>query len=112
MIDGRRVPAPFSARGGSKGLPRKNVRLLGGRPLVDWPIAAARAAAVVDRVVLSTDDAAIAECGLAAGADVPFMRPASLAADTASSMDVVLHALDEVAKTDPPYAFVAMLEPT
>jgi len=112
VIDGRRVLALIPARGGSKGLPRKNVRPLGDRPLVAWPIQAALASTLVDRVVLTTDDAEIAECGRAAGADVPFMRPAALAADAASSMDVVLHALDELAKTDSPYAYIAMLEPT
>lgn len=112
MIDGRRVLALVPARGGSKGLPRKNVRPLGGKPLVAWPIEAALASTLVDRVVLTTDDEEIAECGRAAGADVPFMRPPALAADTASSIDVVFHALEELAKTDPPYDYIVLLEPT
>lgn len=112
MIDGKRVLALVPARGGSKGLPRKNVRSLGGRPLVAWPIRAALESRLVDRVILSTDDEEIAECGRAAGADVPFIRPAELAADSASSMEVVIHALDEVARTDPAYDYIVMLEPT
>lgn len=69
------------ARGGSKGLPRKNVKMLAGRPLISWPIKAALASPVVDRVLVSTDDVHIAECARAAGADVPFLRPAEFAED-------------------------------
>lgn len=112
MIDDHRVLALVPARGGSKGLARKNVRSLGWRPLVAWPIGAALASSFVDRVVLTTDDAEIARCGRDAGADVPFMRPAALATDAASSADVVLHALDEIARTDDAYDYVVMLEPT
>ena len=108
MIGGQRVLALITARGGSKGLPGKNVRPLGGRPLVAWSVAAARASRYVDRVVLSSDDAAIQEAARAAGADVPFTRPAALASDTATSLDVVNHALDQL----PGFDLLVLLQPT
>mgnify|MGYP003700703691 CR=1 FL=1 len=86
--------AVIPARGGSKAIPRKNVRPLAGRPLLAWSIAAARAARLVDRVVVSTDDAEIAEAARAAGAEVPFLRPAELAGDEVHSVHAVLHAVD------------------
>lgn len=112
MIDGKRVLALVPARGGSRGLPRKNMRPLAGRPLVAWPVVAAIGASVVDRVIVSTDDAEIAAAAKAAGADVPFMRPAELATDTASSMMVVRHALDMLVSAGDRYDYVVMLEPT
>ncbi|MBT0963465.1 acylneuraminate cytidylyltransferase family protein [Denitromonas iodatirespirans] len=81
------------ARGGSKGLPRKNIKHLAGRPLIDWPIKAALASGVVDRVFVSTDDAQIAECARAAGADVPFLRPAELAQDLTTTEATLQQAL-------------------
>ncbi|HEY2326956.1 MAG TPA: acylneuraminate cytidylyltransferase family protein [Gaiellaceae bacterium] len=81
------------ARGGSKSIPLKNIKPLGGRPLIEWCLAAIAASGVVDRTVVSTDDERIAEIARAAGADVPFRRPAELAADTTPSVDVVEHAL-------------------
>ena len=112
MIGGKRVLALIPARGGSKGLPRKNVRLLAGRPLVSWPIAAAAGASVVDRVIVSTDDAEIAAAARDAGADVPFPRPDELASDTASSMAVVRHALGMLAAAGDRYEYIILLEPT
>lgn len=82
------------ARGGSKGLPGKNTRLLGGRPLLAWTARAIAASGVPARAVLSTDDPAIAEVGRAHGLEAPFLRPAGLATDTAGSFEVVEHALD------------------
>ncbi|KAA3652787.1 MAG: acylneuraminate cytidylyltransferase family protein [Proteobacteria bacterium] len=81
------------ARGGSKGLPRKNVKRLAGRPLISWPIKAALASRVVDRVFVSTDDPEIAECARAAGADVPFLRPAEFAADLTTTEATLQQAL-------------------
>lgn len=89
-----RLLAVIPARGGSKRLPGKNIRPLGGRPLISWSIeAASRLAAVCDTLV-TTDDARIAEVATAAGALVPWLRPADLATDTAGSAEVCLHALD------------------
>jgi CMP-N,N'-diacetyllegionaminic acid synthase len=82
------------ARGGSKGLPGKNTRLLGGLPLLAWTARAIAASGVAARAVLSTDDPAIAEVGRGHGLEVPFLRPAALATDTAGSFEVVEHAVD------------------
>ena len=81
------------ARGGSKSIPLKNVKPLGGRPLIEWCLRAIAQSGVADRTVVSTDDERIADVARAAGADVPFLRPAELAADTTPSIDVVEHAL-------------------
>lgn len=91
-----RVIAAIFARGGSKGVPRKNVRPLQGVPLIGWAIRAARGVARVERVVVSTDDDEIAEVALAFGAEVPFLRPAALASDTASEWLAWQHLLDQV----------------
>jgi CMP-N,N'-diacetyllegionaminic acid synthase len=106
-----RVLGVVPARGGSKGIPGKNIAPLGGRPLVAWTAEAALASSLA-RTVLSTDDEAIAAAGRAAGLDVPFLRPAELAGDRAESIDVVLHALDAVEPTDGPYDAVMLLQPT
>jgi CMP-N-acetylneuraminic acid synthetase len=99
------------ARGGSKRVPRKNLRLLGGKPLLNWTIDAALAATSLDRVILSTDDAEIAATATAAGCDVPFMRPPELATDTATSADVVRHALAAIDATAT-FSRLVLLQPT
>ncbi|MEY2740063.1 MAG: cytidylyltransferase domain-containing protein [Ilumatobacteraceae bacterium] len=90
-----RTLAVVLARGGSKGLPDKNLRLLAGEPLVARPIRHALESGVVDDVVLSTDSERIAEAGRAAGAQVPFVRPAELAGDLATTESGLRHALLE-----------------
>ncbi len=87
------------ARGGSKGVPRKNVRLVRGKPLISWTIEQARNAAEHLRIVVSTDDDEIAEIARTAGAEVPFIRPSHLAGDSTSTEAVVLHALSELGAT-------------
>jgi CMP-N-acetylneuraminic acid synthetase len=89
-----KVLALIPARGGSKGLPRKNVLPLDGHPLIAWSIAAGQQAATVGRVVCSTDDAEIAEVATRYGAEVPFMRPAELAQDDTLDLPVFQHALE------------------
>lgn len=102
------------ARGGSKGLPGKNIRPLLGKPLIGWTIETAlkAAKAVEGKVVVSTDDKAIADTAVAFGADVPFIRPAHLAEDSSSSVDVVLHALDFFENRNEIFDYVCMLEAT
>jgi CMP-N-acetylneuraminic acid synthetase len=112
MIAGKRVLALVPARKGSKGLPLKNVRMLHGKPLLQWPIAAARASRYVDRVVISTDDAQFAELGRAAGADAPFLRPPEFATDTAPSIAFIEHALDTLEAAGDRYDYLVLLEPT
>ncbi len=112
MIDGKRVLAVVPARRGSKGLPLKNIRPLGGKPLLAWPIQAARQSQHVDRVIISTEDAEFAAIAQAAGADAPFLRPAALASDTSPSIDFLLHALDALEAGGDRYDYLALLEPT
>jgi CMP-N-acetylneuraminic acid synthetase len=102
-----------TARGGSKRLPGKNLMPFAGRPLLVHAIEAARGCRAIDRVVLSTDAVEIADVARSAGCEVPFLRPASLATDAATSMDVVFHALDWLEKEANyrPWA-VALLQPT
>jgi CMP-N-acetylneuraminic acid synthetase len=100
--------ALIPARGGSKGVPRKNIRDLLGRPLLAWSIEAANQAARVDRIVVSTEDEEIADVARAWGADVPFLRPSELAQDDTPGMEPVLHALSEL----PQYDWVLLLQPT
>lgn len=101
------------ARGGSKGIPRKNIADLGGKPLIAWTIAAARSAIGLDRVIVSTDDPEIAATARQQGAEVPFLRPPELAGDAAAALPVIRHAL-EWAQTEAAlhYDAIAYLQPT
>lgn len=108
MIGGRSVLALITARGGSKGVPGKNILPIGGKPLIQWTIDAARASRYIDRLILSSDDAAIMAAAAAGGCEVPFRRDASLASDTASSIEVVVDALERM----PGYDIVVLLQPT
>lgn len=112
MINGKRVLAIVPARKGSKGLPLKNIRPFAGKPLLAWPIAAARSSSYVDRVIISTDDQSFADIAVAHGAEAPFLRPAELASDTAPSLGFILHALDTLAANGETYDYVVLLEPT
>jgi len=103
--------AIIPARGGSKGIPRKNLARLGGRPLIAWTIEAVRKVAGV-RVVVSTDDEEIAAAALQEGAEVPFLRPAPLASDTASAFSVVHHAVGALEAEGWSADLVIYLQPT
>jgi len=100
--------ALIPARGGSKGIPRKNIKPIAGKPLIVWTIEAALRSSLLDAVIVSTDDVEIAEVARLAGAQVPFMRPAELAQDDTPGLDPVLHALDQL----PQYDSVLLLQPT
>ena len=93
-------------------MPGKNIRPLHGKPLLAWPIGAARGSRYVDRTIVSTDDASYAAIAVEHGADVPFLRPAELASDIAPSLGFILHAVDELAKVGEVYDYVVLLEPT
>ncbi len=86
--------AIIPARGGSKGVPHKNLAKVAGKPLVTWCIETALATPQISRVVVSTDDQAIADSARRAGADVPFARPPGLATDNATSIDTLIHAVE------------------
>lgn len=92
--------AIIPARGGSKGLPGKNIKLLNGKPLIAYTIEAAKQSENVSRVIVNTDDAEISKVALDYGAEVPFVRPSELASDTAKSIDVLLHTLAWLKKNE------------
>jgi N-acylneuraminate cytidylyltransferase len=108
MIDRHSVLGVILARGGSKGLPRKNIRDLAGKPLIAWTIEAAHESEHLDRLILSSDDEEIMTVAEEYGCEVPFQRPAELAQDDTPSMDALLHALDQVESHD----YVVMLQST
>jgi len=100
------------ARGGSKRLPGKNIRPLAGKPLIVWSIEVIKNMPDICDILVSTDDPAIAGVAQAAGAQVPWLRPAELATDTASSAAVALHALDWYEKENGIVDGVMLLQPT
>ncbi len=104
--------AVVPARSGSKRIPEKNTRLLAGKPLVVWTIEAARTCPRLENVIVSTDSSSIAEVARAAGADVPFMRPAALATDTAATVDVIRHASSFIEAQGRLVTAVVTLQPT
>ena len=107
------VLAVIPARAGSKGVPGKNTRQLGGRPLLAYSCGAAGQSRYVTRTIVSTDDEAIADVARASGAEVPFLRPAALAADDTPMIDVLVHALATLRQTDGYVAdVVVLLQPT
>ena len=106
----KHATAIIPARGGSKGVPRKNLWQLNGKPLVCWSIEAAQAAELVGSVVVSTDDAEIAEVSRAAGATV-VMRPAAISDDVASSEDALLHALENLGESPDLTVFLQCTSP-
>ena len=107
-----RVLGVVTARGGSKGVPRKNLRPLCGRPLLHYTAEAALGAHRLTRVVLSTDDAEIAEAGRQLGLEVPFLRPAELARDDMPTLPVIQHAVRAVEAAGDRFDAVCILQPT
>ena len=109
----KKILGIITARGGSKGIPGKNIKELAGKPLIAYTIEAAQRSDVFDRIILSTDDEDIAEVARLHGCAVPFMRPAELATDTAPHNFVVQHALRWLKDNENYYAdYVMILQPT
>lgn len=104
--------AIIPARGGSKRIPRKNIRPFAGRPIIHHVIATAQASGLFDRIVVSTDDAEIAEVARAGGAETPFARPAAIADDHADTASVIAHALRSLAEGGTPVTLACCLYPT
>ena len=109
MYKEHKILAVIPARGGSKGVPRKNVRQLNGKPLIAWTIEQAIQSRYVDRVVVSSEDDEICEVARQSGAETPFVRPESLASDTAEGVDVLCHAVEHAGGA---YDYVVLLQPT
>jgi CMP-N,N'-diacetyllegionaminic acid synthase len=108
MIDGKTILAIIPARGGSKGVPRKNIRQVGGKPLIAWTIHEAKHSKYIDRLILSSEDSEIIEVAQSLGCEAPFVRPAELARDDTPGIDPVIHAIDYF----PKYDIVVLLQPT
>ncbi len=100
--------ALIPARGGSKGIPRKNIKSFSGKPLLQWSVECALRADCFDQVVVSTDDLEIADVAKSCGADVPFLRPSELASDISPGVAPVLHALNCL----PHVTDILLLQPT
>ena len=113
MINGKSVLTMIPARGRSKGLPNKNIKELCGKPLIAWTIEQTELCSDIDQVVVSTDDEDIAKVANKYGAEVPFIRSAGLATDTASSIDVIFHALEWFKKHEGYHPdYILLLQPT
>lgn len=112
MYKDSRILAIIPARGGSKGIPHKNITRLAGRPLISYTIEAGLNSKYIDYVMVSTDDDDIANVSRKFGAEVPFMRPAEFATDVAKTVDVVIHVVDEMDKVGEKFDVIILLQPT
>lgn len=113
MINGKRVLALIPARGGSKGLPRKNIRPMCGKPLIAWSIEKAKLSKYLDMVLVTTDSQEIADIARQYGAYVPFLRPPELATDRSTTYDAVRHALAYLETNEEKiFDYIVLLEPT
>lgn len=106
------ILAIIPARGGSKDIPGKNIKLLGGKPLMQYTVEAARESRLLSRVILSSEDTAIIEVAKALEVEVPFVRPAHLATDRSGSLEVVQHALEYFKERGVFFDAVCLLQPT
>lgn len=107
-----KIIAIIPARGGSKGLPGKNIKLLAGKPLIAWTIERAKKSKYIDELIVNTDSKEIARVAKKYGAKVPFLRPKELAQDKSSVYDVIFHTLDWFKKNGSEFEIVILLEPT
>lgn len=109
MFKGHSILAIIPARGGSKGIPFKNIREVGGKPLIAWTIEEAKKSKYIDRLILSSDDEKIIEVAKLFGCEVPFVRPPEFARDETPGIMPVLHAVGALAEK---YEYVVLLQPT
>ena len=109
MINGKKILAIIPLRGGSKGVPQKNIREVDGKPLFMWSVEQAHKSSYIDRLIISTDDDEIMAVTQKYGCEVPFKRPDALATDEAKTIDVILHALANVSQD---YDYVVLLQAT
>lgn len=112
MYENKRILAIIPARGGSKGIPKKNIINLLGKPLLYYTIKSAKESKYIDRVVVSTDDIEIAEVAKNIGADVPFLRPQEIASDKAKSIDAFIHAIKLLESLGDKYDYILLLQNT
>lgn len=112
MYKGKSFLAIIPARGGSKGIPKKNITIINGKPLIQYTIDEAKNSKYLDRLIVSTDDKEIAEVAEKCGAEVPFLRPEELATDNAKTIDALIHTVTELEKIGSKYDYVVLLQPT
>jgi CMP-N,N'-diacetyllegionaminic acid synthase len=112
MINSKRILAIIPARGGSKGLPGKNIRIIAGKPLIAWTVEQAKKSIYIDKLVVSTDDDKIAMVAKDYGVDVPLLRPSKYAQDDSPSFEAVLHEIGELEKRGEAFDYLLLLEPT
>lgn len=109
MINGKTILAIILARGGSKGIPYKNIKDLAGKPLIAWTIEEAKKSKYIDRLILSSEDEQIIKVAKEWGCEVPFVRPAELAQDETPGIEPVVHAINALKEK---YDYVVLLQPT
>ena len=112
MIKDKKVLGIIPARGGSKGLPKKNIKTLCGKPLIEWSILRGLESEYIDRLIVSTDDPLIADIARSAGAEVPYLRPPELATDTTSTVEVLIDLLERLQADKDNFDILVLLEPT
>ncbi len=112
MINGKSVLAIIPARGGSKGLPNKNILPLADKPLIVWSIEAARESKYIDKCIVSTDDDKISNIVKNFGGEIPFKRPAHLASDESTTFDVLQHGINFFKNESVEFDYLVLLEPT
>lgn len=112
MKEKTKIITIIPARGGSKGIPKKNIKPLLGNPLIAWTIEQAKNSKYIDRIVVSTDDKEIAEISRKYGTEVPFLRPKELARDDSPTIDAIMHALNWFEERGEYFDIVVLLEPT
>ncbi|KHF38715.1 acylneuraminate cytidylyltransferase family protein [Halalkalibacter okhensis] len=112
MYKGSKILAIIPARGGSKGIPGKNIIDVNGKPLIQYTIDAAKGSRYIDKVVVSTDSTEIAEVAKSCGAEVPFLRPDFLASDSAKTIDALVHCVKKLQDCGEKYDYIVLLQPT
>lgn len=110
MYKEKKILAIIPARGGSKGLPGKNIKEFHGKPLIAWAIEKANNCKYIDRLIISTDSTEIADVAIEYGAEVPFLRSAELAQDNTPMIPVIIDAINRISKTPDEYDYAIMLQ--
>ena len=112
MYNNKKILAVIPARGGSKGIPSKNIIEVGGKPLIQYTIDCAKHSRYIDRAVISTDSEEIKKVSIECGGDVPFMRPKELALDTSKTIDCIVHAVNTLKEMGETYDYVVIIQNT
>lgn len=112
MYKNKKILAIIPARGGSKGIPSKNIIDIYGKPLIQYSIECSKASRYIDRTIISTDDLKIKEVAEKCGGEVPFLRPSELAQDTSKTIDCLIHAINWLKKENEEYDYLVLLQNT